>query len=254
MEMKEFTFRAVLIGLVMTGAIPVFLVPLAIVRGGTGYRRRESRVATLLYSVQDTPGEMKRLVSYVWNRGQSQLVSGREIALADVVAEAPGEPDDRLARRLARMLQIHVYREERIVQGPALRSPREVREIILRDPELARLTRRIANERGIPRRQVVAEARGYVKEMAARFNGFYFSILEFVFNWIWPRAMVTGTSFSARVRCCWSGSRICSLAIGLPLLCCTETFGAVTRRRQAATSPSSSTLRSTMAIGRWTWP
>jgi glycerol-3-phosphate O-acyltransferase len=166
---------------------PVFLVPLAIVRGGTGYRRRESRVATLLYSVQDTPGEMKRLFSYVWNRGQSQLVTGREIALADVVAEAPGEADDRLARRLARMLQIHLYREERVVQGPALRPPREVREIVLRDPELARLTRRIANERGVPRRKVVAEARGYVKEMAARFNGLYFSILEFVFNRVWPK-------------------------------------------------------------------
>ena len=169
------------------GGKPVFLVPLAIVRGGTGYRRRESRVATLLYSVQDAPGEAKRLFSYVWNRGQSQLVTGREIALADVLAEAPGEADERLARRLARMLQIHLYREERIVQGPALRTPREVREIVLRDPELARLTRRIANERGVPRRQLVKEARGYVKEIAARFNALYFSIIEFVFNWVWPR-------------------------------------------------------------------
>jgi glycerol-3-phosphate O-acyltransferase len=166
---------------------PVFLVPLAVVRGGTGYRRRESRVATFLYSVQDAPGEMKRMISYVWNRGQSQLVTGREIALADTVAEAPGEADDRLARRLARMLQIHLFREERIVQGPALRPPREVRELVLRDPELARLTRRIANERGVPRRKVVAEARGYVKEIAARFNPLYFSILEFVFNRVWPR-------------------------------------------------------------------
>jgi glycerol-3-phosphate O-acyltransferase len=166
---------------------PVHFVPLAIVRGGGGYRRRESRVATLLYSVQDAPSEAKRLFSYVWNRGQAQLVTGRDVALADVLAETPGEPDERKARRLARTLQIHLYREERVVQGPALRSPREVREIVLRDPELARLTRRIANERGIPRRQVVKEARAYVKEMAARFNGLYFSILEFVFNRVWPR-------------------------------------------------------------------
>jgi glycerol-3-phosphate O-acyltransferase len=168
-------------------ATAVHLVPLAIVRGGTGYRRRESRVATLLYSVQDAPGEAKRLFSYVWNRGQAQLVTGREVALAEVLAEAPGEADDRLARRLARMLQIRLYREERVVQGPALHSPREVREIVLRDAEIARLTRRLANERGVPRRKVVAEARGYVKEMAARFNGLYFGILEFLFNQVWPR-------------------------------------------------------------------
>jgi glycerol-3-phosphate O-acyltransferase len=166
---------------------PVYLVPLAIVQGGTGYRRRESRVATLLYSVQDAPGEAKRLFSYVWNRGLAQVVSGRPVVLGDVLPDAAGEPEDRLARRLARMLQIRLYREERIVQGPALHSPREVREIVLRDPELARLTRRIANERGVPRRQVLKEARGYMKEIAARFNGLYFSILEFVFNRIWPR-------------------------------------------------------------------
>jgi glycerol-3-phosphate O-acyltransferase len=166
---------------------PVFLVPLAIVRGGGGYRRRESRVATLLYSVQDAPGEAKRLFSYVWNRGQAQLVAGRMVALADVAGEVRGEAEERVARRLARMLQIHLYREERVIQGPALHSPREVREIVLRDPELARLTRRIANERGVPRRKVMKEARDYVKEMAARFNGLYFSILEFVFNRVWPR-------------------------------------------------------------------
>jgi glycerol-3-phosphate O-acyltransferase len=165
---------------------PIFLVPLAVVRSGTGFRRRESRVATLLYSVQDAPGEAKRLFTYAWNRGQ-QLMPGKEIVLSDFLGEQAGEGDERSARRLSRSLQILLYREERIVQGPALLPPREVERLVLRDPELVRLTRRLANERGVPRRKVVREARGYVREMAARFNGLYFGILEFVFNRIWPR-------------------------------------------------------------------
>src|SRR5262249_46650905 len=44
---------------------PVFLVPVAIFRG-KGFRRKESRVATLLYSVQEAPGEAKRLFTYLW--------------------------------------------------------------------------------------------------------------------------------------------------------------------------------------------
>jgi hypothetical protein len=95
---------------------PVYLVPLAIVQGGTGYRRRESRVATLLYSVQDAPGEAKRLFSYVWNRGQAQLVSGQPVASAMMPAPRARRRTD--SPRLARMLQIRLYREERIVQGP----------------------------------------------------------------------------------------------------------------------------------------
>ncbi|HKA27991.1 MAG TPA: 1-acyl-sn-glycerol-3-phosphate acyltransferase [Candidatus Binatia bacterium] len=165
---------------------PAFLVPIAIFRG-TGFHKRESRFATLLYSVQEAPGEAKRLFTYLWNAGQTQLTLGREISLHRFVDEHRREGEDRSARRLARVLQIVLYREERMVLGPTLLPRRVVREMVLRDPELVRLTRRLAAERGVPRRKVVKVARGYVDEMAAHFNGLYFGILEFVFNRIFPR-------------------------------------------------------------------
>jgi hypothetical protein len=95
---------------------PIFLVPVAIFRG-KGFRRKESRIATLLYSVQEAPGEAKRLFNYLWNAEETQLTLGREIALNRFVADYPRESDDRLVRRLARALQIFLYREERLVWG-----------------------------------------------------------------------------------------------------------------------------------------
>lgn len=169
-----------------TSPRPAFLVPVAIFRG-QGFRRRESRFATMLYSVQEAPGEAKRLFTYLWNAGQMQLTLGREIALGRFVEEHRRAGEERTVRRLARALQIVLYREERVVQGPALMPRRVVRETVLRDPELARLTRRIAAERGVPRRKIVKEARGYVDEMAANFNGLYFGVLEFLFNRVFPR-------------------------------------------------------------------
>src|SRR5439155_293114 len=71
--------------------------------------------------------------------------------------------------------------------GPPLLPRRVVRRQVLRDPELARLVRRIAAERGVPRRRVWKEARGDFDEMAANFNGLYFGLLEAIFNRIWPR-------------------------------------------------------------------
>jgi len=165
---------------------PTFLVPVAIFRG-QGFRRKESRIATLLYSVQEAPGEAKRLFNYLWNAEETQLTLGREIALNRFVADYPRESDDRLVRRLARALQIFLYREERLVWGPTLLPRRVVRRQVLRDPELARLVRRVAAERGVPRRRIWKEARGYFDEMAANYNGLYFGVLEAVFNRIWPR-------------------------------------------------------------------
>ena len=165
---------------------PVFLVPVAIFRG-TGLRRRESRFSTLLYSVQEAPGEAKRLFTYLWNTDQTQLTLGREIGLGRFVDEHRREGEERIVRRLARMLQIFLYREERVVWGPALLPRRVVREQVLRDPEVARLTRRMSSQRGVSRRRLLKEARRYFHEMAANFNGLYFAILEFVFNRVWPR-------------------------------------------------------------------
>ena len=165
---------------------PTFLVPVALFPG-TGFHKRESRFAALLYSVQEAPGEAKRLFNYLWNAGQTQLTLGKEISLHRFVEEHRREGEERTARRLARVLQIFLYREERVVLGPTLLPNRLVRDSVLRDPELARLIRRLAAERGIPRRKVVSEARGYFDEMAARFNGLYFGIIAFVFHRILPR-------------------------------------------------------------------
>ena len=169
---------------------PTFLVPLAVFRG-SGFHRRESRFATLVYSVQEAPGEAKRLLTTWWNRDDTQVTLGREIILERFVDEHRRDGEERIVRRLARALQIFLYREERVVQGPALLPRRVVREQVLRDPELARLTRRLAAERGVPRGKVRREAGGYVDEMAASFNGIYFAILELAFNWFFPK-MVSG--------------------------------------------------------------
>ncbi|HZP43811.1 MAG TPA: 1-acyl-sn-glycerol-3-phosphate acyltransferase [Candidatus Binatia bacterium] len=165
---------------------PVFLVPIAIFRG-KGFRRKESRFATLLYSVQEAPGEAKRFFTYLWNAEETQVTVGQEIRLDTFVADHARENEERLVRRLARALQIFLYREERLVWGPTLLPRRQVRRQVLRDPELARLVRRIAAERGVPRRKVWREARGYFDGMAASYNGLYFGILEAVFNRVWRR-------------------------------------------------------------------
>ena len=165
---------------------PIVLVPLAVFRG-RGFHRRESRFATLVYSVQETPGEAKRLFTTWWNREDTQVTLGREIVVQRFLDAHRLESEERLVRRLARTLQISLHREERVVQGPALLPRKLVREQVLRDPELARLMRRLAAQRGVPFGRVRREARGYIDEMAAAFNGLYFAILEFAFNRIFPR-------------------------------------------------------------------
>jgi glycerol-3-phosphate O-acyltransferase len=164
----------------------VFLVPLAVLRG-RGFRRKESRLATLVYSVQEAPGEIKRLVSLLWNARETSITVGKHVQLSELVAEHRDEGEERIVRRLARALQIFLHREEKLVWGPTLLPKERVREIVLHSPDLQEVVQRLAREQQQPQAKLWKTAGRYFDEMAANFQGSYFTFLEIIFNRIWPR-------------------------------------------------------------------
>lgn len=164
----------------------VAFVPLAIVRG-RGYRRRESRLAALVYTVQQTPGELRRLGSFLWNRGDTTIVVGRDVALRGLVERHRAEGAERIVRRLSRALQIFLYREERMVQGPTLLNPAQVRAVVLSDPSLLRYVERWAWAKRKPVAKVWRRARRILDGMAANYQGLYITFLEAVLNRLWRR-------------------------------------------------------------------
>jgi glycerol-3-phosphate O-acyltransferase len=165
---------------------PVFLVPLAIFPG-SGLRRKGSRLASFVYSVHEAPSDVKKLFTYAWNARDLTLSIGAEIPLNAFMTQYQRESEERIVRRLTRALQIFLYREERVVWGPTLRSKRQVRELVLGSPDLQTLTRALAHERKIPEEKIAKEARTYFDEIAANFHGSYFAVLAFLFNRIWHR-------------------------------------------------------------------
>ncbi|MEB2285821.1 MAG: hypothetical protein B6D46_10755 [Polyangiaceae bacterium UTPRO1] len=165
---------------------PVSLVPLAIFRG-SGLRRKESRLANFVYSVHEAPSDVKKLVTYFVNARDLSVSVGAEIPLNAFMAEYRKEGDERIVRRLTRALQIFLYREERLVWGPTLRSKRQVREMVLDSDDVQGVVHAIAAERKIAVEKVAKEARGYFDEIAANFHGYYFAVLAFFFHRVWYR-------------------------------------------------------------------
>lgn len=163
----------------------VSFVPLAILRG-RGYRRRDSRFATLVYTVQQAPGEIRRVISFLWNRRDTSVVIGRDVQLREVVERHRAEGADRIVKRLSRALQIFLYREERMVQGPTLRPRAEVRELVVSDPSVRRFIQDSAKD-GKAAAKLQRRARKYVDEMAANYHALYISAFEVLLNWVWRR-------------------------------------------------------------------
>lgn len=172
----------------------VWLVPIAVLRG-RGMRRKESRLATLVYSVQEVPGEIRRLISLLWNLRDTSLSVGVEVSIGDFTRTYQREGEERVVRRLTRALQIFLYREERVVWGPMLLPRRTVRQQTMHDEEVRATIRTLSASGATPQSQLWRQAERYFDEIAANFHGIYFSILELVFNRIWPR-LFSGLEYS----------------------------------------------------------
>lgn len=164
----------------------VSFVPLAIVRG-RGYRRKESRLAMLVYTVRQAPGEVRRLLSFLWNRHDTSVVIGRDVSLPDLVVRYRSEGADRIVRRLSRALQIFLYREERMVQGPTLLAKSEVRRIVLSDPSIERYIERTAWATRQPVAKLRRLAQRHFDGMAANYQSVYVSLFELILNRLWGR-------------------------------------------------------------------
>ena len=164
----------------------VSVVPIAVLRG-RGMRRKESRLATLVYSVQEMPGELRRLISLLWNLRETSINAGGEVPLQEFTRQYQREGEERILRRLTRALQIFLYREERQVWGPLLLPKRQVRQRVLQSNEMRGVIQRLASERQQAESHLWRQAERYFNEMAANFHGIYFSVVEFVFHRLWPR-------------------------------------------------------------------
>ncbi len=164
----------------------VFLVPLAVLRG-RGFRKRESRLATLVYSVREAPGEIRRLVSLLWNGPETSITVGKHVALQEFASTFQHEGEERIVRRLVRALQVFLHREERMVWGPTLVPKQQVRQMVLQGQDLRALIQRMALAQNVPESQLWRRAERCFDEIAANYNGFYFAILAYLFGRLWPR-------------------------------------------------------------------
>jgi glycerol-3-phosphate O-acyltransferase len=169
------------------GDHPVYLVPVSFFRGRT-FRRQASWFSALAYSVHDAPSDLKKLITYRFNREDLLFTFGRVINLVTFVSNHRSLGEARTSRRLTNRLQRDLAQEERAVWGPLL-LPREViAERVFEGPEVQARIAQVAREHGVAERRVWREARGYFREMSANFNGLSFAILEVAFREVWRRA------------------------------------------------------------------
>jgi glycerol-3-phosphate O-acyltransferase len=131
---------------------------------GHGYRHKESRLAALLYTVQEAPGEMKRLLSLIWNAHDASITVGKHVDLREFAGRYRNEGRTHRATPFARAADLPTPRGA-CRPRTTLLPKRVVREIVLTRPEVREAVAQTAHESGKPEERVRRTAERYFHEM-----------------------------------------------------------------------------------------
>lgn len=172
--------------LALRGDREVFLLPLAPFRGHS-FRRRETGLSAVIYNAHEGVSELRKLLTYWVFRRDLFLTIGTEVRLSDFVRRYAKDSQDRLVRRLTRAIQIFLYREERVVMGPAIMPRHRIQSIVLGSEETRRFLAAQAAETGVDEAKLRKRAEAIFNEMAAEYNGPVFAVVSWAFIKIWKR-------------------------------------------------------------------
>ncbi len=172
LDLLEVAVRAV-----WDSGVPTYVVPLALFwRKGP---RSESRFLNLDYGALTRPSDLAKVTRFLATYHSLAIKTGEPIDLGRFIRDQGEEVGAaRIARKVRRSILIYLYREEKVVQGPALRSPARVRDDVLTDPAVQEaIAERARGPKSSPERAQV-EAEKMFSEIAARMNSTLLAIFD----------------------------------------------------------------------------
>jgi glycerol-3-phosphate O-acyltransferase len=127
----------------------VFVVPLAIFwRKGP---RAQNRFLNVDYGSLTRPSDFAKVARFLLTYRSLAVKVGEEMNVGEFVAEHPGEEVQRIARKIRRAVLIHLYREEKGVEGPTLMPRwRVLREVLADAGVRSAMAVRASADRGSP--------------------------------------------------------------------------------------------------------
>ena len=152
-----------------------FVVPLSIFwRKGP---RAENRFLNLAYGSVSRPSDIAKVSSFLATYRDLVVKLGEPIDLAAFASLHSSHSSERLARTVRRSVLIHLYREEKVVEGPTLRSTQRVLREVLADKGVRTAIEERAAEKRRSLPQVEREAASMLREIAARMSSTLLAML-----------------------------------------------------------------------------
>ncbi len=186
---SELNLLEELVRTVWDSKLQVHVVPLALFwRRGP---RSHHRFLNLTYGSSTRPSDFVKVTSFLTTYRSLCVRVGSPIDLGNYAAERRADGPQRVARRVRRMIFTFLYREEKVVEGPALLPLYRIRRSVLSTPSVRAAIRSRAEERRWPLERARDEAARMFREIAANMNSTILAFLNMIVSVILKRMFVS---------------------------------------------------------------
>lgn len=165
---------------------PIFLVPQLLTFG----QRPGHFTPTLgdtVFGSPEEPGLLRALVRLLLRRDRTRLLVGEPLNLQRFVEQHPEATNATLTKKVRWMLLHYLAREDRVHNGPPLKSPARMRTEALRDPGLRRTVAALVQRQGLDADMLQQRARSIYDELAARFDISMINAMDAVLRQVFSR-------------------------------------------------------------------
>ena len=164
---------------------PVSVVPLALFwRKGP---RAENRFLNLNYGSITRPSDLAKVTSFLATYRSLSVKIGESIDLSSFIASRRSEGPVRVARKVRRSMLLYFYREEKVVEGPTVRTRQRVLGQIIQDPRVKLAIQERAARYGGKVDRAERDAEKLFFEIAANMNSTFLAALAGIAGWIFKR-------------------------------------------------------------------
>jgi len=164
---------------------PIFLVPQVFVWSRSPDTRGTEPFDFLL-GPREWPSPTRTIAQFFYNFRHVELKLGEPLDLKAFLADANGQPESVLVRRLTYAVLRRLERERRSVIGPAEKAPERVRQEIVRSPRLRGVIEDLVDDR-TSRHALEVRAHEMLTELQATPERFTIKGLEVLFDRVFER-------------------------------------------------------------------
>ncbi len=163
---------------------PIQLLPVLLQWRRAPKQHQRSTLQALI-GAEDSQGTFGKLFGAAMGTRSAVVQVGQPIDMVEYQHRFAQDPEPRQAKRLRRTLRRHIVQEQRVLTGPALKSPALTRKQVLTSPKVQALVATQAKEQSRSVGSIQKEALKTYDKMAARFSFTGIRWAERATRWLW---------------------------------------------------------------------